>query len=72
MKKAVAVCPDGNDLLFDPSGRGIRQVYFRELTAPAISATEKASDTNIRPHELRPRTPPIFSPSINAAGAYCR
>ncbi len=52
--KAVAVCPDGNDLLFDPSGRGIRQVYFRELTAPAISATERHPDTNIRPHELRP------------------
>ena len=43
-----------------------------ELTAMAISPTEKASDVSIRPHELRLRTPAAFMPTITAAGAYCR
>lgn len=70
--KAVAVCPEGNELRDDPSGRITRQEYLSELTAMAISPTEKASDVSIRPHELRLRTPAAFMPTITAAGAYCR
>ena len=37
-----------------------------------VRAAEKASDTTILPHELRPSTPNAFSPTITASGEYCR
>ena len=70
--KTVAVCPEGNELRVEPSGRITRNEYFSELTAAAISPTENASETSMRPQELRPLTPKAFMPSITAAGAYCR
>ncbi len=70
--KAVAECPDGNEWRFDPSGRITLTVCFRVLTAIAISEAENASETSIRPQELLPCMPPIFSPSMAMAGAYCR
>ena len=50
--KAVAVCPEGKELRVEPSGRITLQEYLSELTAVAISAAEKASETSMRP----PRT----------------
>jgi len=52
--KAVAVCPEGKELRDDPSGRITRQEYLSELTPMAMSPAEKASETSMRPHELRP------------------
>ena len=60
--KAVAVCPEGNELLPDPSGRGCLTEYFNVLTKPAINAAEKTLETNMRPQELRPGTPASFKP----------
>ena len=70
--KAVAVCPEGNELLPEPSGRGWFTVYLRPLTINAINPAENASETNILPHELRLSTPATFNPNISAMGAYCR
>ena len=69
---AVAVCPDGKERLFEPSGRFSFTVCFSVFTTLAIKAIEKASDTAILPHELRPSTPRAFIPSITAAGEYWR
>ena len=68
--KAVAVCPEGKELRDEPSGRITRQEYFNELTPTAIRPAEKASETSMRPHELRPLTPKAFMPTITPAGAY--
>lgn len=38
----------------------------------AITPAEKASETSIRPHELRLSTPQAFNPTIATAGMYCR
>lgn len=70
--KAVAVWPEGKELRVDPSGRITRQEYLSELTAMAITPAEKASETSIRPHELRLSTPQAFNPTIATAGMYCR
>ena len=70
--KAVAVWPEGNELRVEPSGRITRKEYFSELTAAAISPAEKASETSMRPHELRLSMPQTFIPTSRAAGAYCR
>ncbi len=70
--KAVAVCPEGNDRVLEPSGRRTCTLSFSPLVTAAITATEKASDTSILPHEERPRTPAAFSPTITTAGEYCR
>ena len=68
--KAVAVCPEGKELRDDPSGRITRQEYLSELTPMAMSPAEKASETSMRPHELRPLTPQAFRATIAPAGAY--
>ena len=68
--KAVAVCPEGKEFRAEPSGRFTRQVYLSELTAMAINPVENASETSIRPQELRLWTPQAFSASIAPAGAY--
>ncbi len=60
--KAVAVCPEGNELFFEPSGRSRLIVYFMLLTVAAMIVAEKAFDTIIRGHELRLSTPPSFIP----------
>ena len=60
--KAVAVCPEGNELFFEPSGRSRLIVYFMLLTVAAMIVAEKAFDTIIRGHELRFSTPPSFIP----------
>lgn len=69
--KLVAVCPEGKELSDVPSGRGLRTVYFTPFTTAVMTATEKASETAILPHELRLSYPHILSPSVRAAGAYC-
>ena len=69
---AVAVCPDGKELWLPELGRCDLAVYLIPFTRVAMIATEKASAVIMRPHELRLFTPPIFSPSIRTAGAYCR
>ena len=69
--KTVAVWPEGKELRDEPSGRITRHEYLSELTAMAISPAEKASETSMRPQELRPRTPQAFRASIAPAGAYC-
>ncbi|WP_337439553.1 hypothetical protein [Alistipes sp.] len=69
--KAVAVCPEGKELRVEPSGRITLQEYLSELTAVAISAAEKASETSMRPHKLRLRTPKAFIPNMVAMGRYC-
>ena len=69
--KAVAVWPDGNEWLSAPSGRITLVVCFSPFTTPPMMAAEKASDTSMRPHELRPFTPAVFSPSSTAAGTSC-
>jgi hypothetical protein len=51
--KAVAVCPDGNEFRWLPSGLRRLMEYLTALTAVAIVATENASETIILPHELR-------------------
>ena len=70
--KAVAVCPEGKEWLFEPSGRVTWVVCLSVLTTLPINKAENASDASMRPHELRLSTPPIFIPSITAAGRYCR
>ena len=69
--KAVAVCPEGKELRVEPSGRMTRHEYLSELTAMAISPAEKASETSMRPHELRLWTPQAFMATMAPAGAYC-
>ena len=68
---AVAVCPDGNEFLAEPSGLGLLTEYFSPLTSPAMIAPEKASETSILPHEVRPSYPAAFSPTRTTAGTYC-
>ena len=51
--KAVAVCPEENELLDVLSGRVSRVVYFKDLTNPAINAAEKTLLTASSFHELR-------------------
>ena len=72
LMKATAVCPEGNEFCLDPSGRVTFVVYFRVLTAVATKAAEKASETSMRPQELRPSTPAAFSPNMAAAGTRVR
>ena len=68
---AVAVCPEGKECLFEPSGRSTLVVRFNVFTTLPIRMAEKASETIILPHELRLCTLATFIPSIIAAGAYC-
>ena len=70
--KLVAVCPEGKELLEVPSGRGLAAEYFIPLTAIVMMAAENASETAMRPQEVRLSYPPAFNPSSTAAGAYCR
>ena len=69
---AVAVWPEGKERSFEPSGRITWVVCFKVFTTLPIKRAEKASETIILPHELRPFTPATFIPSMTAAGAYCR
>ena len=50
--KAVAVWPEGKELRELPSGRIRATEYLIPFTAAAITATENASETAIRPHEV--------------------
>ena len=68
---AVAVCPDGNELLVEPSGRGERTVYFSPFTTPPITAHDMACAVSMRPHELLLFTPIAFMPYMATAGTYC-
>ena len=68
---AVAVCPEGNECRFEPSGRSTFVVCFKVFTVASISSAEKASETSSLPHELRLCTPEAFRPSMATAGAYC-
>ena len=51
--KAVAVCPDGKELCLLPSGLRRPTEYFTPFTAALITATDRASEVSILPHELR-------------------
>ena len=70
--KAVAVCPDGNELWRLLSGRRRLTLYLMELTKVATDAVENADETIILPHELRLSQPNALSPIISAAGEYWR
>uniref|UniRef100_UPI00402622CD hypothetical protein n=1 Tax=Phocaeicola coprophilus TaxID=387090 RepID=UPI00402622CD len=69
--KAVAVCPEGNELFEELSGRVSFVVYFSALTKPAMRAAEKTLLTVSSFHELRPSSPASFSPQVAASGTYC-
>lgn len=70
--KSRSRMPRRERLVVRSVGTGHTASIFQRIDRSGHQSDGKASDTSIRPHELRPRTPPIFSPSINAAGAYCR
>lgn len=70
--KAVAVWPEGNERRLEPSGRSTCSPSLIPLVTAAMMATEKASDTSMRPHDDRLRTPAAFRPTITTAGEYCR
>lgn len=69
--KAVAVCPEGNELFDELSGRISLVVYFKVLTKPAIKAAEKTLLTVSSFHELRLSTPANFMPHVVTNGTYC-
>ena len=50
---AVAVCPEGKELYFEPSGLSLPIDYLPALTIIAMEAAENALDVSILPHEER-------------------
>lgn len=64
---AVAVCPEGKEWLFDPSGRITWVVFFNVLITLPINSTEKASDASIRP----PRTSALNTKCFHAKHGDC-
>ena len=69
-RNAHAECPDGNDRMSLPSGRGYLLLRFIDSTVPAMITVPMAWETAITPHDERVDTPNAFIIQGNASGAY--